>query len=90
LCACWPVFCSCCTIFGSALCFYALGINGPDKEVVQRTDAIYFATVTFSTLGYGDFSPASGSRWLGATLAILGNLHLAAIVGAIFATIRTK
>lgn len=51
-------------------------------------DAIYFSSVTFSTLGYGDFAPHPALRIVAATQALLGNLHLGMIVGATFAAIR--
>lgn len=51
-------------------------------------DAIYFSSVTFSTLGYGDFAPQPSIRIIAAAQALLGNLHLGMIVGATFAAIR--
>jgi len=51
-------------------------------------DAIYFSSVTFSTLGYGDFAPHPSLRIISATQALLGNLHLGMIVGATFAAIK--
>ena len=59
-------------------------------EVVRPSalDAIYFSSVTFSTLGYGDFAPHPSFRVIAATQALLGNLHLGMIVGATFAAIR--
>jgi hypothetical protein len=51
-------------------------------------DAIYFSSVTFSTLGYGDFAPHPSARIIAASQALLGNLHLGMIVGATFAAIR--
>ncbi|WP_424980691.1 ion channel [Leisingera sp. S232] len=51
-------------------------------------DAIYFSSVTFSTLGYGDFAPHPSIRIIAATQALLGNLHLGMIVGATFAAIK--
>ncbi len=51
----------------------------------QALDTVYFSAVTFSTLGFGDFSPKPPARMFAAIQAILGNLHLGIIVGAIFA-----
>lgn len=50
-------------------------------------DHLYFSTVTFSTLGYGDIHPSEASQGYAALEAILGNLHLGIIVGATFAAI---
>ncbi|MEM0977982.1 MAG: ion channel [Pseudomonadota bacterium] len=50
-------------------------------------DAWYFSTVTFSTLGFGDFTPKPYSQIFAAIQAVLGNLHLGFIVGStLFAT----
>lgn len=59
------------------------GLNGPDSK--QAFDYLYFSSVTFSTLGFGDFSPIETFGRLAAAIqALLGNLHLAVIVGALF------
>lgn len=59
------------------------GLNGPDPK--QALDYLYFSAVTFSTLGFGDFSPmGTVSRLTAALQALLGNLHLAVMVGALF------
>ena len=61
--------------------------NGIDLRPTAL-DAIYFSSVTFSTLGYGDFAPQPTIRIIAAAQALLGNLHLGMIVGATFAAIR--
>jgi len=44
-------------------------------------EAIYLATVSFTTLGYGEFLPCPGwSRFTSGSLALVGNLHLAFLV----------
>ncbi len=48
---------------------------------------MYFSTVTFSTLGYGDFRPAPEARSYAAFLAVYGNIHLGLLVGGLFLTI---
>ncbi len=54
----------------------------------DATTALYFSSVTFSTLGYGDFAPSEGWRIVASTQALIGNLHLGMIVGSTFAAIR--
>lgn len=44
-------------------------------------NAAYFSTVTFTTLGYGDFRPCENSRLLAALQALVGNLHLGLFAG---------
>ena len=50
-------------------CFWLLrydGLSHPDGEnaTVTNTDAVYFSMMTLSTVGYGDFSPSTGSARL--------------------------
>lgn len=71
------------TILAFAICYRLFGIVGPEQEVSPWSH-VYFSTVTFSTLGYGDFSPDSSSRGFAAAQAIIGNLHLGMIVGVAF------
>jgi len=65
-------------------------LSGKDIVRPNALDAIYFSSVTFSTLGYGDFAPHPTTRVLAAIQALLGNLHLGIIVGATFAAIRSQ
>lgn len=71
-------------ILSIAYAYRVLGILPPHTELVGITDYLYFSAVTFSTLGFGDFSPSPNARLIAAIEAIFGNLHLGIIVGAIF------
>ncbi|WP_188052268.1 two pore domain potassium channel family protein [Aureimonas fodinaquatilis] len=54
-------------------------------------DALYLASVTFTTLGYGDFLPCPGwSRFASATLSLFGNLHLAFLVSLVMVIIGER
>lgn len=67
--------------------FYTLsGLNPPDWQTsdINWIDYYYFSAVTFSTLGFGDFSPCPNSRLFAALQALIGNLHLGIVVGATF------
>ncbi|MEO0939180.1 MAG: potassium channel family protein [Pseudomonadota bacterium] len=72
-----------------ALAYRLLGMNAPGflMRDVLPTDAIYFSAVTFSTLGFGDFAPLGWSRSFAAVEALIGNVHLGFVVGAIFAIV---
>ena len=72
------------SVLGFALLYLQLGIIHDSKVVYDARDALYFSAVTFSTLGYGDFSPVAGGRLIAAFQAILGNLHLGVTVGVMF------
>ncbi len=74
-------------IFVFALWYRIFGLK-PHSDTVQALDTVYFSAVTFSTLGFGDFSPKPQSQVFAAVQAILGNLHLGVIVGSIFTAIQ--
>lgn len=76
------VFC----ILAFAVLYRFLGISydGKCPNDHKVTDYIYFSTVTFSTLGYGDFRPCEPARLYAAFHAIFGNMHLGMIVGSAF------
>jgi len=71
------------------ICVFALWyrIYGLTQEF-NALDALYFSAVTFSTLGFGDFTPKPYAQVFAAIQAIIGNLHLGFIVGATFAAIQ--
>lgn len=54
------------------------------ETVSNARDAVYFSAVTFSTLGFGDFRPAANIRLVASLQALIGNLHLGLLAGAVF------
>ena len=78
------------TICAYALVFRILGIVPPADTVVQLTDYFYLSTVTFSTLGYGDFQPDAHARLAAGWLSILGNLHLGLFVGLCLVVVSSR
>lgn len=73
------------SILSFAYMYNTFGINPPQGQIgYSQWDAVYFSAVTFSTLGFGDFSPSSNMRLVAAFQAIVGNLHLGVIVAAAF------
>ena len=58
--------------------------------IASAVDNLYFSAVTFSTLGFGDFRPASEARLLASLEALLGNLHLGLLAGAAFYAVQFK
>ncbi|MEE8056640.1 MAG: pentapeptide repeat-containing protein [Pseudomonadales bacterium] len=74
-------------------CLYFLsGINGPNGEISVRMvhsvwdvfvnffSCLYFSVVTFTTLGYGDFTPDGFSRFMAALEAFTGSFTMALFV----------
>ncbi|EMA59934.1 hypothetical protein C468_14118 [Halorubrum kocurii JCM 14978] len=59
------------------------GVDTPEQEFINNPiDALYFSTLTFTTLGLGDFQPAAASQ-LGRGLVLL-EAGLGAILIATF------
>lgn len=56
----------------------------------RAIDHIYFSMVTFSTLGFGDFTPGPDARIVAGLHAILGNLHLGIFVGIALIAIKGR
>ena len=75
------------SILSCALYYFTFGLNTPCDDVSGVCEAltpmssVYFSMVTFSTLGFGDFTPTSATRLVAGALAIIGNLHLGIFVG---------
>ena len=61
--------------------FHGLG-DVPFED--QFAELMYFSTVTLTTLGYGDVTPASPyARWLAQVEAVFGQLYIAILVAAL-------
>jgi hypothetical protein len=62
-------------IFMCSIIYWINGINTNSGVIYSFSSSFYFSVVTFTTLGYGDFSPLPGiSRFIAATEAISGLL----------------
>ena len=78
-------------IAAAAMLYKFWGLNAPDwASDVGNSDYLYFSAVTFSTLGYGDFSPLQPARPYAAFFALLGNLHLGIIVGSVLVALKGR
>ena len=66
-----------------AKAYQSLGIfdAGGYKVLPDLETAVYFSIVTWTTLGYGDFSPSDDARLFAATEAILGYVFMALMIG---------
>ena len=62
-----------------------------DRTSSTPADRLYFSYVTLSTVGYGDFSPASdGARELAVAEMLIGQIYLVTIVSLIVANLRPR
>jgi len=78
------------TITAFGLFYYQTGlIYGGQHVYPTYLDAIYFSAVTFSTLGFGDFSPIQNFRIVASAQALIGNLHLGMIIGTTFVSLSS-
>lgn len=79
-------------IFSFALIYRHFGITdtADTDYIANNIDHFYFSTVTFSTLGFGDFRPNPPSRIIASIQAIFGNLHLGLLAGAAFYAVQFR
>ncbi|GAA3291139.1 potassium channel family protein [Streptomyces cinereospinus] len=72
-------------LFASA--YYLLGHSFPSafSEHLTRTDALYFALTTFSTVGYGDITARSQAGRVLAMLQMAGGLLLVGVAARVLA-----
>ncbi len=70
-------------ILGTVTAFAALFMLCPviDSEAITGKEALYFSIVTFSTLGYGDLTPADDFQLIAAGEALLGLLVFGLLIG---------
>ncbi|WP_334545156.1 ion channel [Rhizobium leguminosarum] len=64
---------------GYAMVFYMTGIEDTAQSgmpVTAFSDYLYYSTVTFTTLGYGDFRPCGPARLYAATEALFGGFFM--------------
>ena len=53
------------------------------SEPLNRTDALYFTTATFATVGFGDVVPASDLARVGVTIQMISGLGLLVLIGKV-------
>jgi hypothetical protein len=53
-------------------------------------DAIYFSTVTWTTLGYGDIVPLPEARAVAAIEALMGYIVMALLIAVLLAMVKSE
>lgn len=80
----WLIFLWCgVTIFTFSLFYYLWGdivITKDEILVKSYLDKLYFSGITFTALGYGDYSPVGGARFLAFLESFLGIFFIALFV----------
>ena len=78
----WLIFLAMVNIHLFAILYFTVGIvDGNDVIVRDLYTSYYFSIVTWTTLGYGDYSPAENYRLTAAVQAILGYIYMAILLG---------
>lgn len=75
------VFAALCNIFIFSGVYRIIGINSSSGQTHDSFDCLYFSIVTWTTLGYGDFSPTESLRIVAATEALIGYIYMAILIG---------
>lgn len=65
-----------------AAIYHAFGLmRGDDWHAIDSVTAVYFSIVTFTTLGYGDYTPALDIQLLAASEALAGLIIFGLFIG---------
>jgi hypothetical protein len=75
-------------IFASIYSYF--GISNGEIIIQNIPDCLYFSIVTWTTLGYGDFSPSEGARFFAAGEAMIGYVYMAIIISIFTAAITSE
>jgi hypothetical protein len=68
--------------------YHWTGLLNPSGEPsTSLFEALYFSVVTWTTLGYGDFLPADGARYIVIIEALLGYVTMALLIAVLVSVI---
>jgi len=75
-----------CAIAGHAALYLLGGMRTdlPGLPLDSFTTSLYFSAVTWTTLGYGDITPATDFLLLAASEALLGYITMSLLIGSVF------
>jgi hypothetical protein len=75
----YVLFCSVLIVFYAGA-YLLLGVHIDDQRVTDGYTALYFSTVTWTTLGFGDIQPERDARMLAAFQALFGQIYMASLI----------
>jgi len=92
------LFITICTSFMAVIFFFAniyeilgtVAITGTEQYIKGLWEHLYFSVVTFTTLGYGEYTPRGYAKLAASIQAILGLGYFAFIVGVSSAMFYSK
>lgn len=70
--------------------YSTLGLLDDGNQTHDFSTALYFAVITWTTVGYGDVLPVGDARFFAAMQAIIGVLYMGLYVGVISAYLQTS
>ena len=75
-----------CAIAGHAALYLLDGMRTavPDLPLGSFVSALYFSSVTWTTLGYGDITPSPDFLLVAASEALLGYITMSLLIGSVF------
>lgn len=73
-------------IYVGALTVYDVEQHSPERQIDDFGDAVWWAFVTVTTVGYGDYSPVTWQGRLVAAALMLGGITLIGVVSAMVAS----
>jgi len=81
----------CTIVLNFANIYIIVGINSPDGCVSNKFfDSLYFSVVTWTTLGYGDFTPTEAARPVAIAQISVGVLIMALFIASLVAALTRK
>ena len=73
-------------LYVGALAIYDVERNAPDRQIANFGDALWWAFVTVTTVGYGDYAPVTWQVRCVAAMLMLGGITLIGVVTAMVAS----
>ena len=78
-------------IFIFATTFYFFGIQDQRGTLIQDfISSLYFSVATWTTLGYGDFSPIPQLRLIASFEALIGYTYMAILIGLFLSVVKIE
>ncbi len=77
-------------VLGYACLYFVHGLNCPKDYSGHLTmpDALYFSAVSWTTVGYGDFSPSPATRFIAVSEAFVGYLTMGLVVAILVSALN--
>lgn len=80
------------SVVGFSMIYMETGLypSGSKEKAHDFATCLYFSIVTWTTLGFGDFSPTADARKFAASEAVYGLLFFAVMIGRFFGEVSSR